>query len=274
MPQLRRVEKLLVVPDPGPIKGKRPVFSTVHPSLLYVDETYQRHLTKRSLTLINKLIKRWDWSSFSPPTVVRTDTGLHVIDGQHTAIAAISHPEIEDIPIMLVEAPEMEDRATAFVQKNLNRVVVTGFQLHVAALAAGDEGAQTVVQVCERAKVRLRSSFGAGAPKPGDTLALSAIRGVVNRRGALGARKVLDVLVEALLAPIPSDLIKAVDLLLHAPEYQKLNLDPRDLATVLRGKAVQIEGDARVYRSRNPGIPIYRAAALIILKRLKNGFER
>ena len=38
---------------------------------------------------------------------------VEVIDGQHTAIAAATHPDIELIPVMLVEAEAVADRGPA-----------------------------------------------------------------------------------------------------------------------------------------------------------------
>jgi hypothetical protein len=42
-------------------------------------------------------VANWDWRRFKPPVVARTATGLEVIDGQHTAIAAASHPDVLQI---------------------------------------------------------------------------------------------------------------------------------------------------------------------------------
>ena len=46
------------------------------------------------------------------------DGSLHVIDGQHTAISAASHPRVDRIPVMVVEA---EDDLTRAVERQLER---------------------------------------------------------------------------------------------------------------------------------------------------------
>lgn len=90
---------------PGGISSARPQFQWVAPTSLLVDEVYQRNLSRGSIELIRKIVARWDWNRFKPPVVAMTDEGLEVIDGQHTAIAAATHPEITEIPVMLAEAP-------------------------------------------------------------------------------------------------------------------------------------------------------------------------
>lgn len=86
-----------------------------------------------------------------------------MIDGQHTAIAAASHPDIALIPVMVVEAVDQAERAGAFIGHNRDRLNITPMQMHYAAVAAGDEDALTVEQVCARAGVkilRLRADGG------------------------------------------------------------------------------------------------------------------
>ena len=109
----------------------RPEFVWVPPTNLLVDETYQRELSRQSLALIEKIVKRWDWSRFKPPVVARTDGGFEVIDGQHTAIAAASHPEIDEIPVMVVETTDMGDRAKAFVGHNRDPGICEADDWHV-----------------------------------------------------------------------------------------------------------------------------------------------
>ena len=198
-----------------------PEYRMVDPAALLIDDGYQRGLSERSMRLIRRIISGWDWSSFKPPIVSDVDGALHVIDGQHTAIAAASHPGIAAIPVQIVVAAEIADRATAFVRHNRDRISVTPTQLHVALVAAGDEDALTVTQVCERAGVRiLKNPPPSGMFRVGDTLAVGAIRALVNRRHAAGARKVLDICVAGRAQPVSMMLIRAVETLVFEPEYQ------------------------------------------------------
>src|SRR5690348_4235835 len=104
--------------EPSMAATSDPNFEWVEPKTLLVEDKYQRQLSKESITLIRRIISGWDWAKFKPPIVAPTNDGLEVIDGQHTAIAAASHPGIERIPVMVIDAAAMEDRARAFVAHN------------------------------------------------------------------------------------------------------------------------------------------------------------
>lgn len=258
------------MPDikPGDIATARPSFIDMDPAALVVEETYQRNLSERSISLIRKIVSGWDWRRFKPPVVVQIDGLYHVIDGQHTAIAAVTHPGIESIPVMVVEAPEIVDRALAFVGHNRDRITVTGLQLHTAMLAAGDEDAQTIEQVCKRAGVRLLR-FPPAQYQPGDTMALASIRALINRHGAAKARQALQVLAEAKMAPIQADFIKAVAELMFADAYAG-QIKPEDLATVIRGISGPAQVEARQL-SLAKKLPFWRALAIVLFQGRRRG---
>lgn len=219
---LRKIKPIIMPSgfEPSSVDMPMPKFDWVDPESLYVDETYQRGLSERSLRLIRKIVTQFDWKKFKPPVVTEINKGLHIIDGQHTAIAAATHPAIDKIPVMVVVADSIELQAQAFLGQNVNRLKVSPLQLFVAECAAGDPDALTVKQVCERAHVRiLKSAPGAGAFKPGDTMAVEAIKSLVKQKGAMYARSVIEVMAKAGCAPISAAQIRAVDMLLRDPEY-------------------------------------------------------
>jgi hypothetical protein len=270
----RRISKLNM-PDvtPGGADMQEPKFERVDPAVLLVDESYQRNLSARSVRLIRKIVAHWDWRTFMPPVVVKTKEGLHVIDGQHTAIAALSHPKITEIPIMVVQAPDVADRAKAFLGRNRDRISVTPNQLYVAAVAAGDEDAMTVEQVCQRAGVRiLKQPPAAGSFKPGDTLAVGSVGSLIKRRGAMNSRKVLEVLTGAKIAPVPAGLIKAVEHLMFDPELSP-QVDPADITTAIRANLGEIESEAKLFAATH-NISLWKALATTLFKRCKRGRRR
>lgn len=140
---------------PSTPSSSGPIFEWVNPADLLVNEAYQRDLAERSIKLIRRIVQGWDWTKFKPPVCSLGDDGMEVIDGQHTAIAAATHPGIDKIPVMIVETETVHDRAAAFIGQNMDRLGVTKMQLHKAAVAAGDEDALTIEQVCSRAGVTL-----------------------------------------------------------------------------------------------------------------------
>jgi hypothetical protein len=201
---------------PAPLTGPEPRFEWVGVDRLVVDSTYQRDISVNSHALIRRIVADWDWRRMKPPVVVEAGEFLHVLDGQHTAIAAVTHGGIARLPVFIVQAEGQVDRAKAFYGHNKDRVALNPMQMFWAAVAAGDEDAQTVQQVCERAGVTLlRNPATQGRFKPGETTAVATIKALCKRRTAIRARETLQVLVQAQCAPVASDLIKAVDRLLN-----------------------------------------------------------
>jgi hypothetical protein len=274
MATYRKISKL-AMPDvaPGGADMPEPKFERAAPTELLVDETYQRNLSERSIRLIRKIVANWDWRTYTPPIVVRLKDGLHCIDGQHTAIAAASHPAVKEIPVMVVKADDIKDRAKAFLGRNRDRIAVTPNQLHIAAVAAGDDTAVTIDQVCARANVKiLKQPPGAASFKVGETLAVGTISALVNRRGALKARQVLETITAAKIAPIPAALIKAVEDLMNNKEFAP-QIEPADITTAIREGLGEVESEAKVFAATH-NIPMWKAMTSIMFKRCKRGRRR
>jgi len=251
----------------------------VDPAELLVDEAYQRTISERSLELIRKIVAQWDWRRFKPPVVARTPMpdggeGLVVLDGQHTAIAAATHPLVTRIPIMVVEAADRAAQAKAFVGHNRDRLGITPMQMHQAAMAAGDEDALTVDQVCQRAGVTiLRNTPGNGVFKAGDTVAVIAIGALINRRGVQKARVILQVLTEARCAPVTAGQIKAVEMLLHEQDYAG-EVEPSAITSALLTLGVSTaEQEAKVFAAAHK-VPNWRALGVVIFRKAKRGRRR
>lgn len=261
----KRLITALVLPDvkPAEVTTAPPSLRLVHPSSLSVDDSYQRGLSERSIRLIRKIVAEWSWTAFKPPVVVDVDGRLEVIDGQHTAIAAVTHGGIEALPVLIVQAEKHETRASAFVRHNRDRIQVTATQLHNAMVAAGDEDALTVAQVCERANiVILKNPPPMSKFKPGETMAISTIKSLVSRRHAAGARKVLDVCRATNAAPVTAHMIKAVDLLLFSKEYQG-EIDAERISLIISAKAEALEVETQRFAQERK-IPHWRAYASVI----------
>lgn len=262
----------LAVPGitPAIVEGGEPIFEWIDPRKLLVDEAYQRNLSERSVTLIRKIVGHWSWAKFKPPIVVQTDEGFEVVDGQHTAIAAATVPSVKKIPVMIVEAETLQERAGAFLGHNADRIAVTPLQMHHAAVMAGDEDAMTIAQVCQRAGVRIPRNLP--ATKPGDCVSVSTIRALVNRRGAMGARRVLEVGAKARSTPISAAEIRAVELLIFGETYAG-KYDPEDLTTALIGLGASAEEKAKAFAANN-GVKLWQAMALVISRRCDSDRRR
>lgn len=266
MTAIRRVQPLPLPNDlaPGPV-GERPQIVRMNPADLSVDAAYQRDLSRKSISLIHKIITEWDWKRFKPPVVARVGDSWHVIDGQHTAIAAASHGGIGEIDVMVVEAEGGEARAKAFIGHNRDRVQITNTQLFFAAAAAGDEDALTTMQVCERAGATILKNPSPGRPyQAGEVVAVSALVKLVKSRSAMKARVVVETLVKAHVAPISAEMLRAVDMVLHGDGYAG-ELLPEDVTTAIMRLGPDIERKA-IEIALAKKMQRWRAAAIVLFQ--------
>lgn len=221
-----------------PIVGCKPVMEWVAPGDLYVEQDYQRALSERSIALIRRIAGNFRWAHVKPAICARVEGKLVVIDGQHTATAAATRGDVPAIPVMIVEAVEVRDRAMAFIGQNRDRLALTALHMHHAAVAGGDEIAVAVNDAVKRAGVmilRYQTGSKAATYKVGQTTAIGIISILVRRHGVTAAAKVLKVLVEAKRAPLPATEIAAVALILGDKARP---VDVFDLATLIRSKPV------------------------------------
>jgi len=258
--------------EAGQLSSGPPIIEWVAPCSLYVDEAYQRNISPRGRKLIEKIVGSWDWSRFKPPICAFAEVSgqsvLKVLDGQHTAIGAASHPGIKEIPVVVVEAADTASQAKSFVSHNTDRIAVTNLQLHRAALTSGDEKAVTVQQVCERAGVRiLRQPPSTGIYEVGDTIAVQSVYSLVERRFAIGARRVLDVLVGAGFAPITVAQIKAAEFLLNDPDHAA-KVTPEDLIEAIRDCYV-VDHDEAKRLAVSHKAPLWRALVMVWFKKCR-----
>jgi hypothetical protein len=250
--------------EPNQVRTGKPEFRWVDPTTLRVEERYQRDLSEKSITLIRRIVANWSWDSFKPPVcAVGDDDALMVIDGQHTAIGAASHPDISEIPVMVVDAAELAARAMAFVRHNSDRIAMTGNQIYYAALAAGDEVAVAMDEACRRAGVTiLRNPPSRGVFRVGDTMAVANLRSITERRGVNFTARMLRILMDAQRAPLSSAEIVAVTALLTEPEW-KDSMDPADLAATIRSKPARSwVGHAESTVRKGLKMPMSRALAI------------
>jgi hypothetical protein len=249
--------------EPAALNSTKPRFEWVDPGTLFVEETYQRGIAESSLTMIRKIVGRWNWAHIKPPVCVKDAKGrLVVLDGQHTAIAAISHGGIPKIPVMIVEADTVQARATAFISQNRDRIALTPMHIHYAALAAGDEVAVAVNEACRKSGASiLRYPRGSqGVYKIGETFGIGVISRIIKTVGAHQGSRVLKVLIDAKRAPLPAHEIAAVSLLMFDPQY-KGKVDLFDLVTAIRSKTVA-EWVAAAAKISSTGIPRRTALAV------------
>ncbi|WP_158811222.1 ParB N-terminal domain-containing protein [Beijerinckia sp. L45] len=150
---------------------------------LVVDDRYQRQVVDAGMRTIRSIITQFDWRKFAPVVVSPIEGGLFaIVDGQHrtTAAAACGH---EKVPCAVILA-DWTVQASIFSAINGTITKVSRSQQFKAELAAQDPAALRVAAVAKAAGVRvLFSHKAASAMKPGDTLALEAIRRAIDKHG-------------------------------------------------------------------------------------------
>jgi hypothetical protein len=251
--------------------GPRPRLEWVKPTSLFVDQTYQRGLSKESYKLIEKVAANFAWARMKPPIVVEiAGGGLHVIDGQHTAIAAASIG-LEEIPVIVVVAPTLQGRAASFVGHNTDRLRVDPITVFRALLAAEDPDAMDVANVCKRAGVRIRNFNKSSVIAEGDTMAIGTIRTLIKRIGVRKARVVLEALKNGQRGPISSHEITAADKCLHVLRPDS-NLEQLGAVILAGDEKMVLDARLRATRERRPVRDVLAelyAAALDKLKERK-----
>ena len=245
IPDLRPVCAITAPLVPGRPPTAPPVFMDVAPTELLIDGSYQRDLADRGLRLIGRIVEGWDWRRFKPPVCAWTERGLVVIDGQHTAIAAATHGGLATIPVMVVEAKEAKEQASAFVGHNRDRMSLHATQIHHGAVVAGDPEALRIEGVCAAAGVAIvRNPYGARKYRVGETVAIVTIANLAKARGDKVAADLLRVLVEAGVGPIGKDQIRAVEELLTNQDYAA-EIEAADLSSAIRKTMEAGDKDAR-----------------------------
>ena len=263
---MKRAIAAIDLPDvqPGTPPTDRPELTWIDPAELVVDEAYQRDLSDKSVRLIRRIVENWDWRKFKPPVVAWTDAGLEVLDGQHSATAAVCHPGIDTIPVVVVDATEQQDRASAFIGHNRDRIAVTAAQLQAAAVTAGDKDALATESACRLAQVRLlRIPPSNGRFQPRDTIAASQIAQTVRRRGIDKSAEILTVLALAEFAPIQASHIKAVEMIL-SDEANPIRAEDLTRAVMALG-AGPAEKEAKLFGATH-NVPLWRGLVTVWLQ--------
>jgi len=262
---LRPVQAIDLAESLAPIPTEPPLTEWMAPADLLIEAAYQRDLSPKSMDLIKRIAERWDWRRFKPPIVAWSERGFEIIDGQHTAIGAATRG-IDKIPVLVVEAADLTDRASAFVGHNQDRLAITPIQMHQAKLAAGDEDALTAQQVIDKAGATLViSAYGARGWKPGETVAITTIDQLARKRGAMRARQVVELLVKAHAAPVSAAAIKAVDMLMFKPEFAEIDLEHLPAAIVQAG---DVEKEAKL-DAKTHCIPAWEAMGRIWFRKCR-----
>lgn len=244
--------------------GELPVIDWLDKSLVDIDPAYQRGLDRNR---VRKILTDFDWASFGAVVVAPTADGrYHCTDGQHRLEAAKLHPMVSAVPAIIVAVSGTKAEAANFIALNRDRKNITALDRYWAEVSAEDEDALTVSQVVARAGVTVQR-YPSADYKPRQTIAVSALRSLVEARGVIRARQALEVLAKAELAPIKAEHIKACDILLNDDEFRH-EIEPDALAESMFGNDEQMAMDAKAF-AKTHRMPTGRALASVWFRKTR-----
>ena len=220
---------------PNKITSKPPEPITLRPEELYVDASYQRSLSRKSFRLILDIITNWSWQKFKPPVVTRDAKGRWVvIDGQHTSIAAATHPDIKEIPVLFVPMESVEEQAGAFIGHNTARISVTPLDLFHAKITAGDEAAITVKAILDQYGVTVVRNVPSvnGDWEANATLATGTLMKLLARRGKAELSRIVEMASQCNYKPLRANHLTAWELMLYGPDRQRYM--PEEMVLLVR----------------------------------------
>jgi hypothetical protein len=248
--------------DPGEV----PVLDWINKNLIDIDPSYQRGLDEAR---VGKILDWFAWDSFGAIVIAPSADGRYnCIDGQHRLEAAKRHPKVDHVPAVIIAVAGTVGEAETFVAVNADRKNVSPLEMHWAKLAAEDPEAVTVAQVVERAGITiLRYPASNGNFKPCETIAVSSIRSLIDRRGAMRGRQMLEVLAKADLKPVTAHQIKAVELLLTDPEFCD-QIEPQALTDAISGHSLVLDDEAKLFAATHK-VAQWRALASVWFKRCR-----
>ncbi|WP_119304983.1 DUF6551 family protein [Dongia deserti] len=178
--------------------GVPPVQGWVPTSLLFVDPTYQRPITREGWKRIRKIAAEWDWRKYQPVTITGREPGkarLAVIDGQHRWEAAKIR-EIPRLPFYGISPGDVGLEANAFVTLNRDRVAVSNVNIFWAELAAHAPEAVTIKRICDQAGVAI-SPVAIGRLPARTVSAVTVLRQILRQSGEDVLARTLHALAEA-----------------------------------------------------------------------------
>lgn len=228
----------------GPVPTDRPEMLLIDPRFLLIDDRYQRRPSRRTVAIVEKMVRHWSWRKFKPPIVTfyGDSDGYKfyvVIDGQHTSIGAVTLG-IPLIPVLcLVGEVELDSQADAFVSHNRDRVRVSDSQVFLAEVTAKNPEALAIQAVLKDYGAQVVESIKSRYQE-GDTSSVQTLRHLYRTRGPVRFSQIVQTCVEARLAPIGQADLRAVDSLLNK------GLQPYHLATAIRH--IIASGEAKLYQ--------------------------
>ena len=173
--------------------GEKPELQWVSVDLIDVDRNYQREL---KTALVDKILRRFAWTKFGALVLSRQENGRYtVVEGQHRWKAACLHPDISEVPAVIVSHADLAGEASSFLAINRDRMAVSTVEQYWAGLTAGDDTAAAISKVLKSAGCDVVPA--PGHHRPNLTSAVTALDRCLKRYGHGATRRALLIVREA-----------------------------------------------------------------------------
>lgn len=257
-------------PECADMTTEPPQLTWVSVSALRVDESYQRGLSKRSRHLIGKIAAEWSWHKVKALSVAPLPGGLfEVIDGQHTATAAATRGDIDQLPCLVSSDCIGSARPRAFVGINQGRLNMTSVQVFWAEVAARGEVALGILNAVGNGGGEVLKAVQSGGYAAGETVAVGALREVYLAEGGDRLLQIVRVAVAAGLAPLSAKFVKALRIIMFSSEYRGELSHAQIAETIKRVGVDRLEDTADLGRI-DTGLPVTQCLAVAIYRAAKS----
>lgn len=167
--------------------GERPTLDWIGIDAIEVDSNYQRELKPN---LVDKILRTFTWAKFGAIVLSRQADGkFTVVEGQHRWKAASLHPDVTEVPAVIVTHDDIAGEAQSFLAINRDRMAVTTVEQYWAGLTAGDEKVLAISRVLHAAGCDVVPAQG--HYRPNLTNSITAIDRCLQRYGHGATRRAL-----------------------------------------------------------------------------------
>lgn len=230
--------------------GNKPTLEWVSVDLIDIDGNYQRDIKPH---LVDKILRRFSWAKFGAVVLSRQPNGrFTAVEGQHRWKAACLHPDITEIPAVIVEHGDVMGEAESFLAINRDRMAVTSVEQYWAGLTAGDETAVAISKVLQAAGCDVVPAQG--HYRPNLTNSITAIDRCLKRYGYGATRRAL-LIIRAAWPDDPKSLrgtlITALARIIRAND--KTVADPELVAAIRPQSLAKLTAHAEAFRKLSGG---------------------
>lgn len=160
--------------------GEMPRLDYLPVRAIRVDDSYQRPIKPGR---VRQILRDFTWAQFGALMVVDQGDGTYTVyDGQHRLKAAQAHPDIDEVPAIVVRLDAAREEAAHFLGVNINRSAISTVEKYWAGIEAGDEGMMRICAVLDEAGCEVVPA-GTKSAGPGRTSSINALERALTAHG-------------------------------------------------------------------------------------------